>query len=275
MKDLDTVVRDLVVANRILAHQGVVDAYGHVSVRHPRNPDRYLLSCSRSPELVKASDIMEFHLDGTPVGGDTRNPYLERFIHGGIYESRPDVHAVVHSHAEDVLPFSITSTPLRPVLHSSGIIGASVPVWDIADKFGDATTLLVVNMPQGRDLAERLADGRVVLMRGHGFAASGRSLGEVVRVSVNMPTNARVLYKAMQMGDVRALSAGEVERRLAMNPDGLEFYRAWEYWATRAGCGHMLGQDERKPAKRKAPSKAKRAARSPSKAKRAARSPRR
>jgi ribulose-5-phosphate 4-epimerase/fuculose-1-phosphate aldolase len=258
MQELDTVIRDLVVANRILAHQGVVDAYGHVSVRHPRNPDRYLLSCSRSPELVKASDIMEFHLDGTPAGADKRNPYLERFIHGGIYESRPDVHAVVHSHAEDVLPFSITATPLRPVLHSSGIIGARVPVWDIADKFGDATTLLVVNMPQGRDLAQRLADGRVVLMRGHGFAATGRSLGEVVRVSVNMPTNARVLYKAMQLGDVKALSAGEVERRLAMNPDGLEFYRAWEYWATRAGCGHMLGRSEKKSVKAKPQSKAKR-----------------
>jgi HCOMODA/2-hydroxy-3-carboxy-muconic semialdehyde decarboxylase len=263
MNDLDTVIRDLVVANRILAHQGVVDAYGHVSVRHPRNPDRYLLSCSRSPELVKASDIMEFHLDGTPVGGDARNPYLERFIHGGIYESRPDVHAVVHSHAEDVLPFSITTTPLRPVLHSSGIIGARVPVWDIAEKFGDATTLLVVNMPQGRDLAERLADGRVVLMRGHGFAASGRSLSEVVRVSVNMPVNARVLYKAMQMGEVRALSAGEVERRFAMNPSGPEFYRAWEYWATRAGCGHMLDKPKSPPAKRaKSAPKAKSARRS-------------
>jgi HCOMODA/2-hydroxy-3-carboxy-muconic semialdehyde decarboxylase len=250
MKDLDAAVRDLVIANRVLAHERVLDAYGHVSVRHPRNPDRYLLSCSRSPELVQPSDIMEFHLDGTPVGGDTRNPYLERFIHGGIYESRPDVHAVVHSHAEDVLPFSITATPLRPVLHSSGIIGARVPVWDIADRFGDATTLLVVNMPQGRDLADRLADGRVVLMRGHGFAAGGRSLSEVVRVSVNMPVNARVLYKAMQMGDVRGLSEGEVDRRLARNPDGPEFYRAWEYWATRAGCGRLLPKMTKQPARK-------------------------
>jgi HCOMODA/2-hydroxy-3-carboxy-muconic semialdehyde decarboxylase len=245
MNALDAAIRDLVVANRILANERVLDAYGHVSVRHPRNPDRYLLSCSRSPELVEDSDIMEFHLDGTPAGGDGRNPYLERFIHGAIYERRPDVHAVVHSHAEDVLPFSITAAPLTPVLHSSGIIGARVPVWDIADKFGDATTLLVVNMPQGRDLAERLADGRVVLMRGHGFAASGRSLSEVVRVAVNMPINARVLYKAMGMGEVRGLSAGEVDRRIAMNPDGPEFYRAWEYWATRAGCGHMLASREK------------------------------
>jgi len=251
MNALDSAIRDLVVANRILANERVLDAYGHVSVRHPRNRDRYLISCSRSPELVEDGDIMEFHLDGTPVGGDKRNPYLERFIHGGIYERRPDVQAVVHSHAEDVLPFSITPTPLRPVLHSSGIIGASVPVWDIADRFGDATTLLVVNMPQGRDLAERLSDGRVVLMRGHGFAATGRSLSEVVRVSVNMPTNARVLHKAMQMGEVRGLSAGEVDRRLAMNPDGPEFYRAWEYWATRAGCGHMLAPREKAAKKMK------------------------
>lgn len=240
MKELERALRDLVVANRILANEDVVDAYGHVSIRHPGNPKRYFLSCSRSPELVTREDIMEFELDGTPAGGDTRNPYLERFIHGAIYETRPEARAVVHSHAEEVLPFTITTKPLKPVLHSSGVIGHKVPVWDIADRFGTATSLLVANMAQGRDLARRLADGRVVLMRGHGFAAWGRTLSEAVRVSVNMPRNARVYSQAMLMGRVKPLHKGEIDRRLTADPDAPEMYRAWEYWATRAGCGHML-----------------------------------
>ena len=131
-KDIEPAVRDLVVANRILAHEGVVDAYGHVSIRNPANPERFLLSCSRSPELVQQSDIMEFELDGSPAGYDHRQPYLERFIHGAVCEARPDINAVVHSHAEDVLPFGIAPTPLRPVIHSGGFLGQSAPVWDIA-----------------------------------------------------------------------------------------------------------------------------------------------
>jgi ribulose-5-phosphate 4-epimerase/fuculose-1-phosphate aldolase len=239
MTDLDPALRDLVIANRILANENVVDAYGHVSIRNPHNPERYFLSCSRSPELVQRSDIMEFALDGTPIGGDARNPYLERFIHGAAYEKNPETMAVVHSHAEEVLPFTITSEPLRPVIHSAGLMGPQPPVWDIADKFGD-TTLLVVDMHQGRDLAVSLAENRIVLMRGHGFAATGRSLSEVVRVSVMLPRNARILTTALQFGGVKPLSPGEIALRQNMNPDGKEFYRAWEYWATRAGCGDML-----------------------------------
>ena len=173
MTDLDSALGDLVVANRILANENVVDAYGHVSIRHPGDPERYFLSCSRSPELVSRADIMEFRLDGTALDSDTRSPYLERFIHGGVYERNPGVMAVVHSHAEDVLPYSITDEPLRPVIHSAGLMGAKVPVWDIADRFGD-TSLLVVNMDQGRDLAGVLDAHRVVLMRGHGFSAAAR-----------------------------------------------------------------------------------------------------
>src|SRR5216684_4447909 len=149
---LEKALRDVVIANRILAHEGVVDAYGHVSVRHPLDPTRYLLSRSRAPELVERGDIVEFDLEGKSVGGDTRAPYLERFIHGAIYEARPDVQAVVHAHAEEILPFGITDVPLRPVIHSGSFIGRHVPVWDIADNFGD-TDLLVRDMSQGRDLA--------------------------------------------------------------------------------------------------------------------------
>ncbi|HYW60886.1 MAG TPA: class II aldolase/adducin family protein, partial [Xanthobacteraceae bacterium] len=128
MTALTDLIRDLVVANRILAAENVVDAYGHVSVRHPQEPDRFLIACSLAPELVGEPDILELHLDGTPVKQDGRPLYHERFIHGGIYEARPDVQAVVHAHSEDVLPFSIAKTPLRPVIHSGSFMGLHVPV---------------------------------------------------------------------------------------------------------------------------------------------------
>jgi HCOMODA/2-hydroxy-3-carboxy-muconic semialdehyde decarboxylase len=242
MTDLDRALADLVIANRILAHENVVDAYGHVSVRHPHNPERYLLARSLSPEMVEQSDIMEFQLDGTPAAGDARQPYLERYIHGAVYEARPDVLAVVHAHAEDVLPFGITGAPLRPVIHSGSFMGEQVPVWDIRDKFGD-TNLLVTNMPQGRDLATRLGSNHVALMRGHGFVAAARSLIEVVRMSVYVPRNARVQMAAMRLGAVKPLSRGEIEARNAgYKPHSPETWRAWEYWATRAGCKELLGK---------------------------------
>ena len=234
-------ITQLVVANRILANEDVVDAYGHVSVRHPEDPGRYLLSCSRSPQLVERGDIMEFTLQGKPLRDDGRALYLERFIHGAIYETRPDVQAVVHAHAEDVLPFGIAPSPLRPVIHSGAFIGAEVPVWDIAERFGERTNLLVTNMAQGRDLARRLGGNNVALMRGHGFAAAARSLIEVVRMSVYLPRNARVQFKAMQLGEVKPLSAGEIEARTSgYKPESPETQRAWQYWAVRAGCGEML-----------------------------------
>jgi ribulose-5-phosphate 4-epimerase/fuculose-1-phosphate aldolase len=241
MSELGDVLRDLVLANRILAHEQVVDAYGHVSVRNPRDPGRYFISVSRSPELVTEDDIIECWLDGRPVREAKRPLYLERFIHGAIYEGRSEINSVVHSHALEVLPFSISPTPLRAVLHSAGVLGHRIPVWDIADRFGD-TNMLVTNMAQGRDLAERLNDGRCVLMRGHGFAAAGRTISEVVRIAVNMPRNARALLDAIRLGGpVKGLSPGEIERRLEARPDAVEYYRAWEYWAVRAGCAEMLG----------------------------------
>ena len=217
MTDLERALADVVIANRILAHEGIVDAYGHVSVRHPRDPKRYLLARSLSPEMVQQADIMEFDLDGTPAGGDSRQPYLERFIHGAVYEARPEVLAVVHAHAEDVLPFGITSTPLRPVIHSGSFMGAEVPVWDIRERFGD-TNLLVTNMPQGRDLAARLAGNNVALMRGHGFVAAARSLIEVVRMSVYVPRNARVQMAAMQLGEVKPLSSSRKSSAWPIGP---------------------------------------------------------
>jgi HCOMODA/2-hydroxy-3-carboxy-muconic semialdehyde decarboxylase len=248
MSSLDRAIRDLVVANRILAHEGVCDAYGHVSIRHPERPDRFLLSRSRSPELVEAGDIMQFHFDGSPVDDD-RPPYLERFIHGAVYEARPDVMAVVHSHAEGVLPFSISTTPLRPVIHAASDCGAHIPVWDIRDHFGD-TNLLVVNPDQGRDLAQALGPNNVALMRGHGFVAAAHSLVHVLRMSVALPRNARVMLDAMRLGDIKPLSDGEIALKNAtMRGDSPAVMRAWEYWARRCGCAHMLADTDGEPRK--------------------------
>lgn len=242
MSELETAFRNLVIANRILAHQGVVDAYGHVSIRHPLNPERFLLSRSRSPELVEEKDIMEFSLDGKVVGDDRRPPYLERFIHGGMYEARPDVQAVVHSHAEETLAFGIADVPLKPVIHVASSMGAQIPVWDIAEKFGDNTNLLVINQDHGRDLAKRVGAGRIALMRGHGFVAAGGAVQDVVRLSVYLPVNARVQTAAMRFGSYKPLAPGEIEVRGHFNPKAPESWRAWEYWARRAGVSHLVGE---------------------------------
>ena len=242
MIGLDEALNELVIANRILANENVVDAYGHVTVRHPNQPERFFMAhMLAAPEMVERPDIVEFGLDGEPVS-DGRTPSIERFIHSAIYEARPEVQAVVHAHAEDILAFGITNVPLRPVIHSGSFIGTHVPVWDIADNFGD-TNLLVSNMAQGRDLAHCLGDNNVVLMRGHGFAAAARSLIDVVRLSVYLPRNARVQLAAMQIGKFKPLSDGEIAARAAgYKPYSAQTWRAWQYWANRAGCGHMVGK---------------------------------
>jgi len=242
MSSLDTLMQDLVIANRILAKEDVVDAYGHVSVRHPDDPKRFLIARSLAPDLVGPEDIVELDLGGQPTRDDGRSLYLERFIHAAIFEARPDVMAVVHAHAEDTLPFGIADgTRLRPVIHSGSFIGIEVPVWDIADRFGD-TNLLVTNIEQGRDLAKCLGANSVALMRGHGFATAARSLIEVVRLSVYLPRNARALMRAKQLGgDIKYLSQGEIDaRNRGYRPYSPETWRTWEYWANKAGCGHLL-----------------------------------
>ena len=258
MSAVEDLLRELVIANRILGHEGVVDAYGHISVRSPDDPHHYFISRSRSPELVERDDLIEFTLDGRPVrANETRPFYIERHIHGGIYEARPDIMSVVHSHAYETLPFGITGVPLRPVIHSAGPLGHRIPVWDIATRFGD-TTLLVENMDQGRDLARSLADNRVTLMRGHGFAAAAPGLREVVRYSVYLPKNAGVLMDALRLGgELKPLSTGEIDKRLQQRTSGPEWDRAWEYWAMRAGCGHLL--EPARTTRRKAPAKKKKA----------------
>ncbi len=234
MTDFERWLHDLVTANRILAREDVVDAYGHVSIRHPGNRGRYFLSCSRSPALVTSDDLMEFTLEGEPVARQGREMYSERPIHGAVYEARPDVMAVVHNHSQPVVPFSVTGAPLKPVFHLAALIGDNIPVWDIRDNFGD-TNMLVTTMPQGRDLAAALGPRRVALMRGHGCVVAGGSLKEAVMAAVYLQVNARLLLESLKLGGVKYLSPGEVA---IMSDDQVQpraMGRAWEYWAVRAG----------------------------------------
>jgi ribulose-5-phosphate 4-epimerase/fuculose-1-phosphate aldolase len=227
--------QDLVAANRILAHEGILDAYGHVSIRHPEHPDRYILSRARSPELVEEADLIEFALDGTPLEELPSPPYIERYIHGAAYEARPEVMAVCHNHLISILPFSIsTDTKLRPVIHSGRSLGrAEVPVWDIAEESGPDTDLLVRSMDQGRSLSRVLGSGPVALMRGHGSVVAGSTVAQVVQACVSMDRNARVQMDALRLGGIIPLHPGEFAhfgRQLASDN------RAWEYWKRRAGC---------------------------------------
>jgi len=230
-------LRDLALANRILAHEGVVDAFGHVSIRHPQRADRFILSRSRAPELVTVDDLMEFELDGAPIDARGRTPYSERFIHAAIYERRADVTSVIHNHSHAIIPYGITPVKLRPVLHMGAAIGEEVPVWDIRRRFGD-TDMLVVNMEQGRDLAAALGENRVALMRGHGCAVAGRSLREAVFTAIYLQVNAVLQSAAMNLSaEVQYLSPGELARTKQMLSQDVGLQRAWEYWAMRANRG--------------------------------------
>jgi ribulose-5-phosphate 4-epimerase/fuculose-1-phosphate aldolase len=234
---LADLLRDLVTANRILANEGVVDAYGHISVRHPDRADRFFLSCSRSPELVAPDDIIEYDLDCNPIDLRGRAQYTERPIHGAIFGKRPDVMSVVHNHANEIIPFTVVrGVKLRPLLHVAAGIGADIPVWDIRDRFGD-TNMLVTNLAQGSDLAEGLGANRVVLMRGHGTAVAGLTIQDAVHTSVYLKVNARLQAEAMRLsGDIAYLSDGEIA---AMQKTSAGHARAWEYWARRAGISGL------------------------------------
>jgi ribulose-5-phosphate 4-epimerase/fuculose-1-phosphate aldolase len=232
MAQLDELIEELVTANRILARENVVDSFGHVSARHPGNPQRYLLSCSRAPDCVEADDIMEFTLDGAPVDARGRAPYLERFIHGALYEARSDVMSVVHNHSESVIPFGVTGVRIRPIFHMGASIGREVPVWDSHDHFGD-TSLLVENMEMGRDLAKHIGTGTTALMRGHGATVVGRTIRHAVYVSVYLEVNARLQRQALDMGEIKFLTAGEVDK-VATRTGSYGINRAWENLCRRA-----------------------------------------
>jgi ribulose-5-phosphate 4-epimerase/fuculose-1-phosphate aldolase len=233
MTPLSRLIDELVTANRILAHEGVVDSFGHVSVRHPANPARFLLSRARAPDCIEADDILEFTLEGDPVDAGRLKPYLERFIHGAVYEARPEIRSVVHNHSPSVIPFGVTGQKLRPLLHLGASIGHEVPIWDSEDGFGD-TTLLVESPEMGRDLARALGGRPTALMRGHGAVVAGRSIREAVFVSVYLEVNARLQMQAAALGEIKFLSRGEVDR-IIDRTGPYTINRAWENWCRRAG----------------------------------------
>jgi HCOMODA/2-hydroxy-3-carboxy-muconic semialdehyde decarboxylase len=223
-------IADLVAANRILAKEGVVDGFGHVSVRHNAAPGVFLLARSMAPGLVTAADIVQYGPDGEALGDDRRPGYTERYIHSEIYGALPEVVAVVHSHSPSVIPFGVTEVKLRPIYHMSGFLGQEVPVFEIRDTAGDATDMLIRTPALGAALAGSLGSATVVLMRGHGNVVVGRSIPEVVYRAIYTELNARLQADALRLGDGRVayLSAGESAAATATNARALT--RAWEMW---------------------------------------------
>ena len=226
-----SVLEELAQASRILANQGVFDAFGHISMRHPNAPDRFLMSRSLAPALVTADDILELDLDSNPVDARGRSLFLERFIHGQIYKARPDVNAVVHSHSPSVVPFSLVKSSMRAMYHNSAFLAEGVPVFDISEKFG-ATNMLVGDNEKGVELARSLGSKCVCLMRAHGSVAVGPTLKVAVFRAIMTEVNARLQLQATTLGGpIAALS--EEEGRLADQVNLNVVERPWALWTRR------------------------------------------
>ena len=224
--------RDLATAYRIVANEGILDAFGHISVRNPENPQRYFLSRSRAPALVQAGDILEYDLDSNPIAPPTTRPYSERVIHGEIFKARPDVNAVCHHHAPSIMPFAISGVPLLPVFHLGAAMGRSAPFWDSRDEFGD-TNLLVVKPEEGASLARSLGKHSVVLMRRHGATVVGGGLRELVFRTIYSARNAEHQLAAHVLGNVSPLTPGETDMAGELNLAPGPLARAYEYWVRR------------------------------------------
>lgn len=225
---------DLVTANRILYHEGVVDGFGHVSVRHDHDPAYFLLARSMAPGLVTADDIMVFDAEGDAVDPRGRTLYLERFIHSEIFKLHPEVNAVVHSHSPAVIPFGLTAAALRPVYHMGSFLGAAVPVFEIRDAGGPATDMLIRTPALGAALARTLGTAAVALLRGHGNVVVGASVREVVFRAIYTEVNARLETEALRLGngEVVFLNAEEAANATATNAGVVG--RAWELWRAKA-----------------------------------------
>jgi ribulose-5-phosphate 4-epimerase/fuculose-1-phosphate aldolase len=223
-------IENLVAASRILAHHGVLDAWGHVSMRHPSNPQRYLMSRARAPAMVSIDDIMEFDLDSNPVDQRDRRCFLERFIHGCAYKARPDVNAVVHSHSPTVVPFSVTDQPLRAISSVASFLACGCPVFD----FHNVTRtkgLLITNNEQGATLAKVLGDKPVALMRGHGNLVVASDIPRVVHRALYTEINAKQLATALSFGrPIKYIAEDEM-----LDPQRLG--DSWDVWKSEAMGG--------------------------------------
>jgi HCOMODA/2-hydroxy-3-carboxy-muconic semialdehyde decarboxylase len=226
-------IEQLVVANHILFDQGVVDGFGHVSVRHDKRPDRFLLARNMAPGNVAKDDILEFTLDGDAVDARGRRVYLERFIHGEIYRKRPDVLSVVHSHSHSIVPLSVAKgVRLKAIFHMAGFVGQGAPVFEIRDVGGDATNLLISDRRLGAALADLFAGHDIVLMRGHGSTVVGRSIPQAVYRAVYAELNARYQLAARGLGEVTYLTPGE--SAACIETIEAQVQRPWDLWAEEA-----------------------------------------
>ena len=224
-------LEELAAACRILAKQGVVDAYGHVTVRSPMNPDHYFMSRNLPPALAQAKDLVEYDLDSQPVSANAPPGFTERYIHGEIYRARPDVMSVVHFHAPEVIPYRVTGVPLRPIFHMAGFLGDGIPTFEIRDTAG-VTNMLISNAELGKALARTLGSKPAALMRGHGAVVAASALHIAVGQAYYMTTNARIQAEAMRMSaNVTYLTPEEARKAGAQ--DGFE--RAWALWKTEVG----------------------------------------
>jgi ribulose-5-phosphate 4-epimerase/fuculose-1-phosphate aldolase len=223
-----TLIEDLVAGSRILAREGVLDGYGHISARSDKRPQHFIMSRSRAPALVTAADLMEHDADSEPLAGEQRKGFIERYIHGEIYRTRPDVTAVVHSHSPSVIPFGVTKTRLRPVYHMGSFLWSGAPVWDIR-KVREDNDVLVRDRALGNSLAAALGSCTCVLMRGHGMTVVGEGVQEAVFRAIYTEMNARLQILAEQLeGPIQFLSETEGKRSSAVNRGTLE--RPWELW---------------------------------------------
>jgi ribulose-5-phosphate 4-epimerase/fuculose-1-phosphate aldolase len=233
--------RELALANRIVANEGVIDAFGHVSMRHPDNPGRYLLSRSRAPELVTPEDFIEYDLDSQPVRDSGMPQYSERVIHGEIYKARPEVMSVCHHHSPAFMPLLATGTDYMPVFHLGAVGGIKPPFWDQHDEFGD-TNMLVIKPAEGASLARALGTHWMVLMRRHGVTVAGTSVRDCVFRSIYSARNAEYQVRSMTIGAVASLSPGETQLAGQITAKTTGLTRSWEYWSMRvAKSGGVSG----------------------------------
>jgi HCOMODA/2-hydroxy-3-carboxy-muconic semialdehyde decarboxylase len=234
---MSNLVQDLVLSYRILAEHGVVDAYGHVSVRSEQNPNRYLLSRALAPELVTEADIMEFDLDSNPLDRQGRGIYLERFIHGEIYKLRPDVQAIVHNHSPSVIPFGVTTVPMKPLFNTGAFVGLGIPTFEIRD-FQPSGDIIVKTPHLGHSLATVLAGKPAALMRGHGSVVVGDSLPAAVIRSIYLELSAKLQMQAMTIagpsGKIVYLDEAEVAETTARQDSARTWERTWDLWRTKA-----------------------------------------
>ena len=226
------VLSDLVVANHILVNEGVLDGFGHISVRDPSNPERFFIARSMAPALVTLEDLVSVDLDGVVHDAQGRHTYVERFIHSEIFRARPEVMSVIHSHSPAVIPFGVTGARLRPICHMSGFLGAVTPVYEIRHSAGETSDLLIRNQALGVSLAQCLGQANVALMRGHGSVTVGTSIQQAVYRGIYTESNARLQALAAPLGDINFLTDAEAQATSDMNDQHLD--RPWQMWKRKA-----------------------------------------